>query len=407
MSDRLASAPSSTSPFDAPLADLPRSPEHCAQRYLGLHRPPSPCLVIDLAMVRQRYRELIATLAGTPVYYAVKSNPEPRVLALLAGLGSGFDVASPGEISLTLRHGARPVALCYGNPVKKAADVVFAHASGVRQFVTDSREDLETIAAQAPGATVLVRLQVDDTGSVTPFGGKFGCPGAVAADLLRRAVALGLHPGGLSFYAGSQQLDPSAWDAGIAAAPEVAATVHPVGLGVLDLVGGFPARYQEPVPPLADYAAVIRAALDRHFPGRTPRLAVQPGRYLVAEAGVLRTEVIRVSRRADGRRWVYVDVGRYGGLAETEGEAIRYRLATPRDGGPTGPVVLAGPTCDGDDVLYRHVELPLDLRAGDPVDLLATGAYTASYAARGFNGFAPLPVYCIDGPSDGPVGAAR
>lgn len=393
-------------PVDAPPAGLPRGPEDSARRYLRLRRPPSPCLVIDLAVVRQRYRELTAALPGTQVYYAVKANPEPQVLALLAGLGSGFDVASPGEISLALRHGARPGALCYGNPVKKAADVAFAHAAGLRHYVSDSPEDLETIAAQAPGAAVLVRLQVDDTGSATPFGGKFGCPGRVAADLLRRAVALGLHPGGLSFHAGSQQLDPSAWEAGIAAAAEVAATA-PVGLPVLDLGGGFPVRYREPVPLLADYAAAIRAALDRHFPGRKPRLAVQPGRYLVAEAGVLRTEVVRVSRRADGRRWVYLDVGRYGGLAETEGEAIRYRLVTPRDGGHTGPVVLAGPSCDGDDVLYRHAELPLDLRAGDPVDLLATGAYTASYASRGFNGFAPLPVYCIDGTSDGPVGVAR
>ena len=126
---------------------------------------------------------------------------------------------------------------------------------------------------------------------------------------------------------------------------------------------------------------------------------------------MVRGEVVLVTPEATGdRRWVYLDVGRYNGLAETEGEAITYRLRTSRDGDPTGPVVLAGPTCDGDDVLYRsnRYELPVTLRGGDRVELLSAGAYTASYSSVGFNGFAPLPTYCVDGdePVDGeePVG---
>jgi len=171
-----------------------------------------------------------------------------------------------------------------------------------------------------------------------------------------------------------------------------------LGLPELNLGGGFPVRYRDEVPGPAEFAATIQARLRRHFPA-LPRVVLEPGRAIVAEAGVLRSEVVLVSRKstADAHRWVYLDVGRYGGLAETEGEAITYRLVTAHDDGPHGPVVLAGPTCDGDDVIYQHsdYELPLALSAGDHVDFLAAGAYTASYSSVAFNGFPPLATMCI------------
>lgn len=352
----------------------------------------TPRLVLDLAVVRDRYATLTTALPDARVLYAVKANPAPEVLATLAGLGSGFDVAGPDEMRLALAAGADPEALCFGNPIRKPADVAAATAAGVRLFSTDSREDLRVLAAHAPGATVLVRLGIDDAGSATPFGGKFGCATATAAGLLRDAARLGLVAGGVGFHAGSQQLDPKAWTRGIAAAAQVCPAAP-----MLDLGGGFPVAYDAPVPALELYAETVDAALAEHFPGRRPALAVEPGRFLVAEAGQLHTEVVRVSHRDDGRRWVYLDVGRYGGLAETENEAIRYRVTGPRDGGPAAPAVLAGPTCDGDDVLYRHIELPADLRAGDVLTIRAAGAYTASYASVGFNGLPPLAVTCIDG----------
>jgi len=169
---------------------------------------------------------------------------------------------------------------------------------------------------------------------------------------------------------------------------------------MLNLGGGLPATYTRPVPPLTVYGAAIRESLHRHLGPDHPPIAIEPGRSVVGDAGLIRTEVVLVSRKSyeDDRRWVYLDVGRYNGLAETEGEAITYRIVTPRDGGPVGPVVLAGPTCDGDDVLYQRnvYHLPLDLRAGDRLDILSAGAYTASYASVCFNGFGPLPTYCID-----------
>jgi ornithine decarboxylase len=105
-------------------------------------------------------------------------------------------------------------------------------------------------------------------------------------------------------------------------------------------------------------------------------------------------EVVLVSRRdpSDPVRWVYLDIGRFGGFAETEGEAIKYRITTPHDAGPVGPVAIAGPTCDGADIMYdkSNYRLPLALASGDRVELLSTGAYVTTYASQRFNGFAPL-----------------
>jgi ornithine decarboxylase len=373
------------------------------REFLDGTAPATPCLVMDLAIVRHRYAQLRSALPDARVCYAVKANPAPQVVGELVGLGSSFDVASPGEIDLCLERGAAAESISYGNTIKKCADIAYAYARGVRLFATDSEPDLDNIAAMAPGSRVFCRILVDNKGSRTPFGRKFGCPPETAVHLLRRARDLGLDPYGVSFHIGSQQIDPGAWEHGIAGAREVfdGLAAENVALRMVNLGGGLPAVYTDSAPPLADYAARIEQSLDQHFGTDRPELLIEPGRHVVGDAGVLRCEVVLVTPEsgASDRRWVYLDVGRYNGLAETEGEAISYRVRTSRDGDPAGPVVLAGPTCDGDDVLYQRTryELPLTLRGGDRVDLLSAGAYTASYSAVGFNGFAPLPTHCIDG----------
>ncbi|QFZ22467.1 type III PLP-dependent enzyme [Saccharothrix syringae] len=376
------------------------------RHFLDRDRPDTPCLVIDLPTVRERFTAIRAALPRVGVFYAVKANPAPEVVELLAAEGSSFDVASPAEIDLCLARGAAPGAISYSNPIKKARDIAYAHERGVRLFVSDSEQDVRAIAAHAPGASVLLRILVNSKGSTYPFGKKFGCAPEMAADLLRLSHELGLVPLGVAFHAGSQQLDPHGWDGAIADAAGVVLKLRAEGLPLttLNLGGGLPAGYLEQPPPLADYAAAITASIERHFGDFSPEVMVEPGRAVVAESGLLRSEVVLVSRKSysDERRWVYLDAGRYGGLAETEGEAIAYPLVACRDGvplpeSPAGPVVLAGPTCDADDVLYQHTryELPLDLRAGDHVDLLGAGAYTASYSSVAFNGFPPLATYCV------------
>jgi ornithine decarboxylase len=368
--------------------------------FLADRARPTPYLVLDLDVVADRYARLAAAFPEARLLYAVKACPEPAVLRLLVRLGAGFDVASPAEIALCLVAGASPATLCHGNPVRAPDDVVAAHEAGVRRFVTDSAEDL---ADHLPGTSVLVRILVDDRGSATPFFGKFGAAPAEAGRLLRAAAARGLDPG-VTFHAGSQQSRPEAYREAVRVALRAAGgagLAHPD----LDVGGGIPVPYREPVPAPEEFADAVRAGIaDARAAGDVvgADLLLEPGRALVAEAGVLRTTALRVSRRpgVDHRRWVYLDAGRYQGLAETEGEYIAYPLRVPGRGGAAGPVVLAGPSCDGDDVLYRRTPyaLPDDLRAGDHVDLLHAGAYTASYASVGFNGFPPLPVHVVGTP---------
>lgn len=368
---------------------------------VAVARADTPYLVFDPRIAVRRYAHLCAMFAGADVHYAVKANPQPELLHRLAAHGASFDVASRAEVDLCLGQGASPGDISYGNTIKKVSDIRHAYARGVRLFVFDSEAELHKLAVHAPGARVLCRLLVDGEGARWPLGHKFGCSPEMAAALLIRAARIGLEPIGVSFHVGSQQVDPLRWEAGIALAARVFSAVAAAGLALttLNVGGGFPVTYRSPVPAIEVYAAVVEQAMRTHFGATRPRLAVEPGRYVAAPAGLLRAEVVLVSRKGDDddARWVYLDVGRFSGLAETEGEAIQYQLRTDRDGGPTGPVRLAGPTCDSADILYRHTpyRLPLALRAGDHVDILAAGAYTATYSSVGFNGFPPLSTICI------------
>lgn len=368
------------------------------RRFLEDQDPPTPCLVVDTDAVAARAREVRSAFPGALIRYAVKANPAAPVLDALVAAGIGFDVAGPAELALCLERGAAPADLAYGNPIKKPRDIAFAFERGVREFTSDAPADVDHLGRYAPGSAVSIRVVLDAPDSVTPFGRKFGCEPAEALDLVLRAAALGLRPG-IAFHVGSQQPDVAAWEIGIATAAKLFAEAEAQGVAMtrLNLGGGFATAHRTGVPSLAAYAAKIATALDTYFPGDRPELMLEPGRVLVADAGVLRTEVVLVAHRGE-RRWVYLDIGRYNGLAEAENEAIAYRFEPvgPHDG-PAGPVVLAGPTCDGDDVLYQRTpyELPLSLTTGDRLDLPGTGAYTASYASVAFNGIEPLRTYCV------------
>ncbi len=371
------------------------------ERFLADQRPPSPCLVVDLDVVGRNYRAIAEALPAARVYYAVKANPAPQILEMLVSLGSCFDAAGPGEIDACLAAGASPDDLSYGNVVKKHDDIAKAFRQGVRLFAFDSAGELEKLAQAAPAAKVYCRIVAPNDGAEWPLSRKFGCSLNMARDLMVRARDLGLDAYGISFHVGSQQTDPGQWEVAIGRAALVFSDLREAGIEIkmINLGGGFPVPYRDPMPGFDAISEVIMKAMTANFGNHLPAMLIEPGRIIAAEAGVIESEVVLVSRKSydDEVRWVYLDIGLFGGLAETMGEAIKYRIVTPRDGTPEGPVVIAGPTCDGADILYERAgyTLPLDLQAGDMVRLPGTGAYTATYASVGFNGFAPLKGYYV------------
>ena len=327
-------------------------------------------------------------LLGVGLHYAVKCNPEPALLAYLHALGAGFEIASLTELKLLAALGIDPARVLFSNPVKAPAQIAGAHALGVDRFAADSRCELEKLAAHAPGARVYVRLDASDPSCRVPLAGKFGIDPATAVDLLVEARALGLVPHGLTFHVGSQALDPDAYGSAIDLAGAVlrALRAHGLRLELLDIGGGLPARYTEPVPGLDEFGRVISDAVARlPYP---VEVVAEPGRALVAEAGVLATTVIGVAER-HGRRWVHLDCGAFNGMMEsleTRRELIFPLAWSHRGRRRLVSCAVTGPTCDSEDTLFLDVPLPDDLGPGDRLYIQTAGAYTTAYASR-FNGF--------------------
>ncbi len=369
--------------------------------FLRNRREDGPCLVVDLDVVRENYQAFAHALPDSRVFYAVKANPAPELLRLLVSLGSCFDAASVAEIEMVLAAGAAPERISFGNTIKKERDVARAYALGVRLFTVDCKAEVEKIARAAPGAKVFCRFLFDCAGAEWPLSRKFGCDPDMAVDVLEHAQRLGLEAAGVSFHVGSQQRRTQAWDLALKLASAIfrACAERGINLSMVNLGGGFPARYLKDVPAVESYGRSIFRALRKHFGNRIPETIIEPGRGMVGNAGVIEAEVVLVSQKSgqDATRWVYLDIGKFGGLAETMDESIRYPIRTPRDGDAVAPCVLAGPTCDSADVLYekRPYDLPVSLEIGDKVLIEGTGAYTATYASVAFNGFAPLKTYHI------------
>src|SRR5271156_5001366 len=360
-----------------------------------------PCLVVDLEVVRDNYKAFANALPDTRVFYAVKANPSPEVLSLLARLGSCFDTASVAEIEMVLAEGATPDRISYGNTIKKERDIARAFALGVRLFAVDCRAEVEKIARAAPGAKVFCRFLFDCAGAEWPLSRKFGCDTAMAADVLEHAHRLGLEAPGVSFHVGSQQRRTQAWDLALKSAAAIfrACAERGIQLAMVNLGGGFPTKYLKEVPPVNAYGRSIFRALRKHFGNAIPETIIEPGRGMVGNAGVIEAEVVLVSKKSneDKQRWVYLDIGRFNGLAETQDEMIRYPIRTEYDDDQVGPCVIAGPSCDSVDVLYEKEPylLPVALEIGAKVLIEGTGAYTTTYSSVGFNGFPPLKSYVI------------
>jgi ornithine decarboxylase len=377
------------------------------REFLRTRREDGPVLVVDLEVVRDNYAKFARALPDTRVFYAVKANPEPAVLKLLAELGSCFDTASVVEIQLALDAGATPDRISFGNTIKKERDIARALELGVRLLAVDCEAEVEKIAraaalSGAEDVKVFCRILCDCVGAEWPLSRKFGCVPEMAVDVLEHAHRQGLEAYGVSFHVGSQQRNTESWDAALASASAIfrECAERGIHLSMVNLGGGFPAKYLKSIPAVEAYGESIFRALSKHFGNRLPETIIEPGRGMVGNAGVIESEVVLISKKSrddDEVRWVYLDIGKFGGLAETMDESIRYPILTEHDHDRKVPCVLAGPTCDSADVLYEREPywLPFSLEIGDKVLIGGTGAYTTTYSAVAFNGFPPLRTHVI------------
>ena len=362
----------------------------------------TPFVVVDLDTISRAYDDLAENFPFAKIYFAVKANPAVEITELLHKKGSNFDIASIYELDKVLACGVKPEQVSYGNTIKKARDVRYFYEKGVRMFATDSAQDLRNIAKAAPGSKIYVRILTEGSGSADwPLSRKFGCQTDMAMDLLVLARELGLVPYGVSFHVGSQQREIGVWDAAVGKVKNIFQRLrddHDIQLQMINLGGGFPANYLTKTNPLKTYAEEIIRFLHDDFGDELPEIILEPGRSLVANAGVVVSEVVLVSRKSRMaiERWVFTDVGKFSGLIETMDEAIKFPIWTEKQG-ELENVIIAGPTCDSADIMYEDYKygLPLNLASGDRLYWFSTGAYTTSYSAVEFNGFPPLKSFCI------------
>lgn len=357
-----------------------------------------PTLIIDVDRVEENYTRLKTGMPYAHIHYAVKANPHPEILKRLVSLGCKFDAASIGEIDMCLEAGAKPEHISFGNTVKRVQDIADAYAKGIRLFSADASDELTKIDMYAPGSDVFIRVLMRSTEAEWPLSRKFGCSSSMVIPLMHEAKEKGLNPVGLSFHVGSQTRHPHMWYDSL---DSVAAIWHNAieegfNLTLLNIGGGFPAYYGVDITEAEEYGAAIMQAVQERF-GDVEYIMAEPGRGMVGSAGAIAAEVLLVSRKheEDPVRWVYLNLGRFHGLAETESEAIKYQFLTPDCASTdTSPCILAGPTCDSADVLYEDhkINLPNDLTFGDRVVILNCGAYTSTYSTVAFNGFPPLRV---------------
>lgn len=372
----------------------PSWPASLSPRVLSGLDHPTPFLVGDLTMLRDRFRIFRNAMPRVHPFYAVKCNSTPEVLRAVQQVGAGFEVASLGELRMLQEVGVAPPDALYSNTVKPPAHIAGAAADGLWRFAFDSESELHKIARHAPGSAVYARVRVDDSRSVFPLSRKFGAEAHEARALLHRARSLGLQPYGITFHVGSQCTSTSAWVQAIASVGRLMRQLLNDGIRIemLDIGGGFPAQYGEPVPGIEQIGTVVNRAIHELLPYVPALIAAEPGRHMIAETAVLVSTVLGREVRA-GEEWIYLDVGAYNGLMETQQAVGQWRFplwSSRPDHAVTRqiPFTVTGPTCDSADTMFYGASLPETLGEGDRIYIASAGAYTLSYASS-FNGFPP------------------
>jgi ornithine decarboxylase len=345
-----------------------------------------PFLILDTAIVRAKAKRFRAAMPRVRPHYAVKANPDRRVLKVLAQEGCGFEIASTAELDLLISLGVNPGEVFFSNPMKSRESIAYAAAKGVEWYVIDSLDELRRVFEVKPNAKQYLRIATPNIGSDWPLSGKFGAGAADAREIIAAAAKLGADLAGVTFHVGSQCRNPENWRVALEKARSLFDLMIKAGLKprLLNIGGGYPVRHVRPIPSIEVIGNVVNEGL-KAFPDDVQVIA-EPGRFLVSDAGYFVCRVLGTANRA-GKRWMHWDAGLFGGVIEAS-EGLRYRIRTDRPG-PDTVWTVGGPTCDSVDIVMRDEPLPSDLQEGDFVYIRNAGAYTTAYASQ-FNGF-PLP----------------
>src|SRR3954466_981747 len=286
------------------------------KQYLARHAYKKPVLLVDLEIVRNKTRRFRAALPRVRPHFAVKANPDPRVLRVLIQEGCGFEIASIAELDILMGLGVPPGEIFYSNPMKSRAYLEYAASRGVEWFVVDSAEEIRKVQSVKADAKMYLRIDAPNIGSDWPLAGKFGAHMNDVPEFIEAAVDCKADLAGVTFHVGSQCLNPENWRVGMERARKVFASMRAVGLNprLLNLGGGYPVRHVKPIPSIETIAEVINKAI-ADLPDHV-RVMAEPGRFLVSDAGYFVCRVIGTASRGD-ERWMYWDAGVFGGVIET------------------------------------------------------------------------------------------
>jgi ornithine decarboxylase len=345
-----------------------------------------PFLLLDSNIVRDKTHRFKAAMPRVHPHYAVKANPDPRVLKTLIQENVNFEIASVSELDLLISLGVPAEEIYYSNPMKSRAYLEYASSKGVEWYALDSIEELRKIVSIKPDAKMYLRIDTPNIGSDWPLAGKFGTHISDINEIITEAARLKADLAGVTFHVGSQCRNPLNWQVGIERAKKVFISMRRVGLRprLLNIGGGYPVRYVKPIPSIEGIGEIVNAAI-ADLP-EDIRIMAEPGRYLVSDSAYFVCRVVGTATRS-GKRWMYWDAGMFGGVIEIT-EGLRYEILTDRKG-QSIPWTIAGPTCDSVDILMCDEMLPADIQEGDFIYIPNAGAYTTAYASN-FNGF-PLP----------------
>jgi len=342
----------------------------------------TPFFMLSRSGIRKNLTDLAQALPGVDIHYAVKSNNHPAILEEVINNGHSFDIASYRELQSALDAGGHVDNLIHSHPVKSTWEIENAVAAGATLFVIDNPNEIEKFTPYAGKVRLLIRFKVTESDAVVNLSFKFGCERDEVLNLAKKMKYLGIEYYGLTFHVGSQCINSEVYVRAIKAASGIIRQLDECGFKtkLLDIGGGFPVTYTDSVTVIDEFCRPINDTLKENIDAGIS-LACEPGRFISASAATLAASVIGKSIRS-GRPWYFLDDGLYGSFSGRLYDHCQYQVLTNRNT-TWKHSVLAGPTCDSFDVIYKDIILP-PLEVNDILLFPSMGAY-CSVSASSFN----------------------